>query len=129
KEILLGSTALAASVRDPFTGIHACEGDGEKSAALSLRLRRAQFPERCRVLGGDANARIRDLIAPIPKRGALCITFADPYGLHLDFATVEALADHRSDLIILLADNMDALRNWAAYYYDRPDSSLDRFMG
>lgn len=24
---------------------------------------------------------------------------------------------------------MDALRNWAAYYKDNPESNLDRFMG
>jgi three-Cys-motif partner protein len=57
------------------------------------------------------------------------VTFADPFGLHLDFDTVRALAQRRSDLIVLLADNMDALRNWQAYYLNNPLSSLDRFMG
>lgn len=57
------------------------------------------------------------------------MAFADPFGLHLDFETVCKLAECRCDLIILLADNMDALRNWATYYMDNPDSTLDRFMG
>jgi three-Cys-motif partner protein len=57
------------------------------------------------------------------------MTFADPYGLHLDFETVRKIASVRSDLVVLLADNMDALRNWATYYFDNPNSSLDRFMG
>jgi hypothetical protein len=30
---------------------------------------------------------------------------------------------------VLLADNMDALRNWATYYVNDPASTLDRFMG
>lgn len=129
RELAFGSTMIAATVRDPFTHIHACELDGAKSAALDLRLRRLSLPNPPHVLRGDANKRIRELLAPIPRRGALCITFADPYGLHLDFATVEQVAGLQSDLIVLLADNMDAVRNWAAYYFNNADSSLDRFMG
>jgi three-Cys-motif partner protein len=78
---------------------------------------------------GDANTLIDSLLARIPQSGALCVTFADPFGLHLDFDTVRKVASRNSDLIILLADNMDALRNWATYYYNNPRSSLDRFMG
>jgi len=65
----------------------------------------------------------------IPAQGALSVAFADPYGLHLDYETVRTIAAKRCDLIILLADNMDALRNWATYYMNNPKSSLDRFMG
>jgi three-Cys-motif partner protein len=57
------------------------------------------------------------------------MTFADPFGLHLDFETVRAVSAKRSDLVVLIADNMDALRNWAAYYEKDPQSNLDRFMG
>lgn len=32
-------------------------------------------------------------------------------------------------MIVLLADNMDALRNWATYYDSNPESSLDKFLG
>lgn len=84
---------------------------------------------RSYVVCGDANEHISHLLDRVPPKDALCVAFADPFGLHLDFSTVRHIADRRCDLIILLADNMDALRNWATYYDDNPDSTLDRFMG
>lgn len=128
-EILKSSSLIAATVQDPFTHVHLCERDPQRLAALTKRLDALPRPPDRRVVLGDANAVIHDLMRPIPDRGALCVTFADPFGLHVDFDTIKHVASKKSDLIILLADNMDALRNWAAYYYDNPDSSLDRFMG
>lgn len=128
-EIVLGSPMLAAATPVPFTQIHVCERDAENVKALTARIGRAQLLNPPRVVAGDANAVIDKLLAKVPRQGALCLTFADPFGLHLDFSTVESVAKLNGDLILLFADNMDALRNWAAYYRSNPQSTLDRFMG
>ncbi|MBX3388345.1 MAG: three-Cys-motif partner protein TcmP [Phycisphaeraceae bacterium] len=128
-EIVLGSPMLAAATLTPFTRIHVCERDAANLKALKTRLGRAQLTNPARIVPGDANAVIHDLVAQVPQQGALCLTFADPFGLHLDFATVEVIANLNGDLVLLFADNMDALRNWAAYYKSNPQSNLDRFMG
>jgi three-Cys-motif partner protein len=57
------------------------------------------------------------------------MTFVDPFALHFDFQTLQHIARAKSDLLILVADSMDALRNWSKYYMDNPNSSLDRFLG
>jgi three-Cys-motif partner protein len=128
-EIVAGSPVLAANVIDEFTHLHLCEADSAKADALEARLQREKLSARWSVQRGDANEVIEKVLRAVPDRNALSITLADPYGLHLDFSTVQSVAKKQSDLIVLLADNMDALRNWAKYYYDNPNSSLDRFMG
>jgi len=128
-ELVASSAVLAAGVPDPFTGLHLCERDPLRAEALLKRLQARGVEDRCRVVVGDVNAVIDELISGVPKSGALSVAFADPFGLHLDFETVQRLADRRCDLIVLLADNMDALRNWATYYMNNPASTLDRFMG
>lgn len=128
-EIVAGSPVIAANVKTPFTCIHACERDATKSQALKDRLDRASPPIRHRVVHADANSAIDELLQEVPSRGALCITFVDPYGLHFDFRTAQCLASIRSDLIVLLADRMDVMRNWETYYRDNPESRLDSFLG
>lgn len=128
-EILVGSPLIAARVKDPFTKLHLCEADTKKFEALQARLGREPLTTPPQLVHGDANQCIDEIIADIPQKGALTLVFADPYGLHFDFETVRKLAARKCDLIVLLADNMDALRNWSAYYQHNPNSNLDRFMG
>lgn len=128
-ELVASSTLLACTRSHPFTQIHACDRDKENVTALRHRLGLFQHAKLPRVLHGDANVVVRDLLAGIPRTNALCVTLADPFGLHLDFDTIKAVSALKTDLIVLIADNMDAMRNWAKYYYDNPNSSLDRFMG
>jgi three-Cys-motif partner protein len=127
REVVATSAVLAANVRFPFTQLHLCDEATANAASLRARLTTLKNPPR--IVQGDANSVIDSLIQPIPKRDALCVTFADPFGLHLDFKTVTRIGEIKSDLIVLLADNMDALRNWATYYLSNPASNLDRFMG
>jgi three-Cys-motif partner protein len=129
-ELVMGSPLLAATVRDAFTHLHLCERDEAKASALDKRLRsRGLRSGQYTIIRGDANDHVKYILEGIPAKGALSVVFADPYGLHLDFSTVQCVAAVQADLIVLLADNMDALRNWATYYLDNQDSPLDRFMG
>ena len=77
---------------------------------------------------GDANERVPEIVAEIPDN-TLSLAFLDPYGLHLDYETIKALAKKRADLIIYFPDRVDILRNWKAYYWDDPASNLDGVLG
>ena len=122
-----GSPLLAAQTRYPFTRLHLCEMMQDKCEALRERVGRFSLPQEPQILYGDVNKRVAEILAEIPE-GTLSLAFLDPYGLHLDFATVELLSRHRSDLIVFFPDHLDALRNWELYEA-KPNSNLDRFMG
>lgn len=128
-ELVLGSPLIAAGLKHPFSCMHLCDQDKNNCDAIRARIAVHAPNQQVRVLCNDANKVIDELLHPIPRRNALCMTFIDPFGLHLELDTIKAIAELRSDLIVLLADNMDALRNWAKYYYNNPNSNLDRLLG
>jgi three-Cys-motif partner protein len=128
-ELVETSALLAASTATPFTHLHLCDADRQNCDALRKRIETKRPECGFQIICGDANEMIDKVVESVPRQDALCLTLADPFGLHLDFNTVQRLASLRSDLIVLIADNMDAIRNWAKYYYENPNSSLDRFMG
>lgn len=123
-----GSPLIAAQTRYPFTGLHLCEKNPEKHHALEARLNRLSSPPRFRALVGDANDKVGEIVVGIPPK-SLSLAFLDPYGLHLDYRTLEELARIRADLIVYFPDRVDADRNWRAYYCGNPDSNLDRVLG
>lgn len=125
-ELTWGSPLIAAQAPNPFTRLHLCEKGKKYYRALVKRV--SAIAPKSQILNGDANKKIYEIINAIPD-GSLSLAFLDPYGLHLDYETLKVLSGKRSDLIILLADHMDALRNWFAYYLDNPKSNLDRFLG
>lgn len=128
-ELVATSAIVAAQVKDRFSRLVLCEKDPERAEALAKRLENFPQPQEPIVVCGDANDRVHELVSHVPVNRSLAVTFADPFGLHLDFEAIRAVAERRSDLIVLLPDRMDALRNWATYYLDNPESNLDRFMG
>jgi three-Cys-motif partner protein len=121
-----GSPMIAAQVPNKFTTLHLCEKGKKKYKALKVRIDRVANNAVC--LNGDANEKVHEIVRQIPQ-GTLSLAFLDPYGLHLEFKTLEALSDIRADLIIFFPDHLDALRNWEHNYLDNPDSNLDRCLG
>ncbi len=121
-----GSPLIAAQAAHPFTGLHLCEKGASKHKALAKRV--ARMAPGSRVLHGDANEKIHEIIDEILPR-TLSLAFLDPYGLHLEFETIRRLSDVRADLIIFFPDHLDVLRNWETYYLENPDSNLDRCLG
>jgi len=123
-----GSPLIAAKAKHPFTQLHLCEMDDQKYAALAARIRAERPHYEDQVLRGDANTMVRDIAKSIPQK-SLTLAFLDPTGLHLDFESLRALAEKRSDLIIFFPDRLDILRNWKAYYWDDAQSNLDSVLG
>jgi three-Cys-motif partner protein len=121
-----GSPMLAAHVRFPFTRLHLCEKSRTKFKALKTRMDRMR--PGTQVLQGDADEEVNAIIREIPER-TLSLAFLDPYGLHLEFATLKRLSDIRADLIIFFPDHLDALRNWEKHYLQDSNSNLDRCLG
>ena len=121
-----GSALIAAQAPNPFDGLHFCERAPEKHHALQRRVH--QIRPDAHVLSGDANEKVGEVLLRIPQR-SLSLAFLDPYGLHLDFETLRALSRRKVDLIVFFPDRVDALRNYKAYYWENPDSNLDRVLG
>lgn len=129
KTIVPTSSLLAATTKTPFTFMHLCERDSAKCNALKVRIDRHSNGAKYKIHEGDANTCVDDILNGVPIRDSLSIAFVDPFGLHFDFESARKLSQRKVDLIVLLADNMDAMRNWKAYYESNPQSSLDRFIG
>lgn len=124
-----GSPLIAAHAPKPFSRILLCELDSSLADACEQRLAARLPASRFRMFRGDCNDRVHELCREIPDQ-ALTLAFLDPTGLHLWFATVQALADRGAvDLLILFPDAVDILRNVDNLYFDQPDSNLDRVLG
>jgi three-Cys-motif partner protein len=128
KRLDWGSPLIAAQAKHLFDGLHFCELDAERHQALQARLERLSPASTVQVLQGDANERVAEIVVGIPGR-SLSLAFLDPSGLHLDYETLRSLAARRADLVIFFPDRLDILRNWKMYYWDNPDSNLDRVLG
>ncbi len=126
RKIDWGSPLIAAQAPFSFTKLHLCEEVFEKHHALEIRVKR--FRSDSQIIQGNANKKISQIVADIPDK-SLSLSFLDPYGLHLEFNTLKVLANIRTDLIIFFPDHLDALRNWASYYLDNPESNLDLCLG
>lgn len=126
KQLDWGSPLIAARAPKPFDCLHLCELRKKKYEALCTRV--ARFGIGSQVLHGDANEKAVEIAASIPS-DCLSLAFLDPYGLHLDYSTLEILAQIRADLIIFFPDYLDVLRNWECNYLWNPDSNLDRCLG
>lgn len=124
-----GSPLIAAQAPRRFAQLHLCDNHVDAYGAMVSRLRQFPQPTMPHVVCGDANDCVHAIVAQIPTRGSLSLAFLDPYGLHLHFDTIRALAARKTDLIIFFPDHLDALRNWEVVYRDNPNSNLDLVLG
>jgi len=123
-----GSPLIAACSLKAFTKILLCEMDPGRASACEARIRRVAPNAATTFFEGDCNEKVREIARHIPT-GALTLAFIDPQGLDIAFETVSTLACcGRVDLLILLADAVDFVRNVDTYLAN-PASKLDRFLG
>jgi len=101
-----GSPMIAAQAPYPFTRLHLCEQDKEKYVALQTRITNIRTDSQ--VLCGDANEKIFGILKEIPPK-TLSLAFLDPFGLHLDYKTLQELARRRVDFIIFFPDLLDVI--------------------
>lgn len=107
-----------------------CEMDRVKAEALRTRVDAARADRDARVIAGDANACVDDILRTIPGEGTLCFSFADPFALrNLHFGTIRRLSERRVDHLILIPTGMDANRNIDQPYSKESSRILDTFLG
>jgi three-Cys-motif partner protein len=124
-----GSPVIAAYATKPFTKLLLCEKNRNAADACEARISTSPASDRFTLFRGDCNECIDDVVSQIPD-GALTLAFVDPTGLHAQIRTIQKLAaGRRVDLVVLFPDAMDAVRNTQAYYFQQPDSKLDRVLG
>ncbi len=126
KELCWGSPMIATHAPKSFDKLHLCELNPKKFEVLKKRVTNIRTDSQ--ILRGDANEKIHEIAKEIPQ-GTLSLAFLDPYGLEIDFITLETLARKKADLIIFFPDRLDILRNWKHYYYSDRNSKLDRHLG
>jgi three-Cys-motif partner protein len=123
-----GSPLIAAHAPKPFRSVLLCELDLSNADALAERMKHSPARDAFELFRGDCNERVAQMAERIPA-GVLTLAFIDPEGLHVWFETIATLAaSGRVDLLILLADRMDIVRNIDLYASQR-DSNLDRMLG
>ncbi len=125
-----GSALIAAHAAKPFTKIIVCEENPQYANACRTRLSRTTVANRCKVMEGDCNLLIDQVVSAIPDR-TLTLAFVDPKGLDARFTTLETLSRRarRVDFVVLFADAYDINRNHEYYYRPNPDSKLDQVLG
>lgn len=126
-DVCEGSPLIAAAHDNPpFYRIALCDLSEVNVDALRIRMR--EHGDRVRIVHGDANDRIGELIGHLPRDG-FNLALIDPFALRpLSFATVEALARlPRMDLIINFPTG-DLRRN-QRMYQDAQNDRIDRVLG
>lgn len=127
-KIVTSSALLALQIKDPFDQYIFCEQDPVLLDSLRQRVACIAPAAQIHFIPGDVNEAVNQVLPLIPA-GALSFCFADPFGVNLRLETVRRLAQgRRMDFLILLALQMDAIRN-QAHYSKQEIRRLDNFLG
>jgi len=110
-----------------------CEQDKNYAEALETRCRRDFLNRNVKIITGNANASLENIIAAIPQPGrsqkVLGFCFLDPFQLqNLPFSTIETLSQRFMDFLVLIPSSMDANRNEHNYIQPR-NKTLAKFFG
>lgn len=125
---LPGSPLLAAHAAKAFRRIILVELGDVEASALEARMLGSPASDRFRVIRGDCNEAIQQVVDEIPAE-SLTLAFIDPEGLDVHFETLRTLVSGRAvDFLLLFADAVEAVRN-ADFYESMPESKLDAMLG
>ena len=133
RRIVSASPLLILGMPEAFDKYIFCEGDKNFAEALETRCRR-DFPNRnVKIITGNANASVDNIIAEMPRPGrnqkVLGFCFIDPFQMqNLHFSTIEALSQRFMDFLVLIPSSMDANRNEQNYTQPR-NRTLEHFVG
>jgi three-Cys-motif partner protein len=135
KETLAGSVTRALQVRPAFDHYVFVEKQPTRCAALG-DLQRSSPAADIRVIPGEANQVLRELVAQRPwrRRGqanSRGVVFLDPYALHVDWSTLQALASTEILDVWYLFPIRDTIRQLARNFegIGPKEAMLDRVLG
>lgn len=103
QRLLDGSARIALKVEPRFDRYIFIERNAERCAQLdSLKNEFPHLAKDIRVQQGDANAEIQSLCAKVDWKSRRAVLFLDPYGMQVEWKTIEAIAATRAiDLWVL----------------------------
>ena len=131
--IVSASPLLILGLPEAFDKYIFCEGDKNFAEALETRCRR-DFPKgKVKIIPGNANASVGNIIAEMPRPGrnqkVLGFCFLDPFQMqNLQFSTIKTLSQRFMDFLVLIPSSMDANRNEQNYVQPR-NRTLENFVG
>jgi len=133
KRIVSASPLLILGIPEAFDKYIFCEGDKNSAEALETRCRRDFSDRKVKVICGNANASVENIIAEMPRPGrnqkVLGFCFLDPFQMqNLYFSTIEMLSQRFMDFLVLIPSSMDANRNEQHYMHPR-NKTLENFVG
>ncbi len=100
EQFIEGSPRRALGLENPFSRYYFFDADAGRAALLEGL--QSDFPERkINVQVGDANGLIQKLVPSFSGRSTKGVAFLDPYGPHLDWQTVAALAATKNFEVII----------------------------
>lgn len=131
--IVAGSPLVALGVDPSFDRYIFCEKDPEKLRALETRVSRDYSKASVEFQPGDANECVGKILEKIPQHAkdfkVLNLCFVDPYNLKdLAFETIDKLSSRFVDFLVLIATDMDAVRNVSTYELSQ-STVVERFLG
>jgi three-Cys-motif partner protein len=128
-EEIAGSPLLALGTRTPFDKIVCVEADPVAYEALQQRVAAHPRGNTVKLILGDCNELVDDVLAEIPQRH-LALAFIDPEGVKgFEFATVQRLAQRNTDFIVLFPQNMAINRNRDKWRDATHETALDKLLG
>ena len=98
-----GSTQVALETSPPFAEYIFIEhNEGHAANLLRLRQQFARIAPRIKIVPEDANVYLMQWCKTVNWRSTRAVVFLDPYGMQVDWTTIEAMANTKSiDLWIL----------------------------
>jgi three-Cys-motif partner protein len=130
---LEGSPRRALNLRNPFDRYIFIEMNPRRVAELEKM--RAEYGDarRIEIRAGDANEAVLDILrSGFSKRTHRAYVFLDPFGMHVPWSTIEALAVTRAIEVMINFPMGMAIRRMMPRSGDVPDGwgmSLDTFFG
>jgi three-Cys-motif partner protein len=91
-EYLKGSPRVALDIPNPFDRYIFIEKDVKRLAELEALKAEYEGKRHIEVIAGDANEILLKVIPDIKKRSHRVFAFLDPFGLHMPWSTIKALA-------------------------------------
>src|SRR4030042_4277755 len=123
-----GSALISLAIKYPFKKYFLVELAHDAAYTLKKRVEKTSYKDRVRIIQGNCNEKIGEIIAEIPEK-SLSLTIVDPTGLHIKFGTIQKLTkDRRIDLVITYPEGMDIKRNLSRYI-KKSHSILDDYIG
>jgi three-Cys-motif partner protein len=137
EDVYLGSPLLALTTKNAFDHYFFVDLNGDSLQALEQRCQHSPYAGRIQYFAEDCNLAvhhitesIRDMNRPYMAGVWPCLNlaFLDPEGLELQWNTVQALAQLRTDLVIHYSQ-MGLQRYMPIASQDPDETIIDRFFG